>query len=218
MLSNMLLATSRDIRRFREVPFSATGSGSSLTWTSADLGEATSDRVIVVAVAGASAGSRQVSGVTIGGSAATLAARSSSFTMATGVYYLAVAAGTTANIVASFTGSMDDIAITAYSLTGWGTVSVYDSGTLNSTVTTMSLTGFDTSAGGLYVSAKASANAGGSPIVTGTIGEIGDLYYDGTAGYLRINYNWATRDNIGAQSGIESGSSSDKAITSVSFI
>lgn len=214
MLSNMLLATSRNIRRFRALGVS-TGSGSSLTWTSVDLGEATSDRVIVVAVAGASAGSRQVSGVTIGGSAATLAARSSSFTMATGIYYLAVAAGTTANIVASFTGSMDDIAITAYSLTGWGTVSVYDSGSVNSTVTTLSLTGFDTSAGGLHVSAKASANAGGSPTVFG----YGTLdSYNGTAGYLRLSYHWATPDDTGATSGISSGSASDKAITSVSFI
>ena len=216
MLSNMLLATSRNIRRFRDLGLGVTGSGSSLTWTSADLGEATSDRVIVVAVAGASAGSRQVSGVTIGGSAATLAARSSSFTMATGIYYLAVAAGTTANIVASFTGSMDDIAITAYSLTGWGTVSVYDSGTLSSTVTTMSLTGFETSAGGLHVSAKASANAGGSPTVFG-YGAL-DSSHNGTAGYLRLSSHWATPDDTGATSGISSGSSSDKAITSVSFI
>ncbi|MBP7991986.1 MAG: hypothetical protein KAY91_04935 [Rhodocyclaceae bacterium] len=214
MLANMLLATSRNIKRMAYLG-STTGAGSSVTWSSVNLGTIASDRVIVVAVVGASAGSRQVSGVTIGGVSATLAARSATFTIATGVYYLTVSAGATANIVASFTWSMDDILVAAYSLTEWGAVSVFDSDVNNSTVTTLTATDFDTSAGGLQITASGSAVAGGTTSALG-FGSV-DALSDGTAGNLRIVSHWATPDKTDAAAGITSDLSSDKAITAIAF-
>ena len=109
------------------------GSASSITATAFSLGAAQADRVIVVCVAAGAGAARQVSGITIGGNAATLAIRSASVSQCTGVYYLAVPSGTTADIVYTFTGAVTTLTTSVYALTGWGSVTLYDSNTANGT-------------------------------------------------------------------------------------
>lgn len=137
--------------------------GTSLTATAFNLGAPSPDRVIVVTVAAGGAAARQVSGITIGGVSMNLAVRSASVSQCTGIYYLAVPSGTSADIVYSFTGSVSPLTSCVYSLTGWGSVTLYDSNTANGTgfdLTTAS--DLNTAAGGLLLAVAATV-AGSSP-------------------------------------------------------
>lgn len=142
-----------------------TSSASSFTATAFNIGPEKPDRVIVVCVAGKSEFNRQISGITIGGNAATLATRSISRITISGIYYLAVPTGDTADIVISFTGSVDALIYNVYAVTGWGTVSLYDSTSAYGTYSTLTASGFDTAIGGVAFMA-ASALASSSPSVS----------------------------------------------------
>lgn len=166
MLANKLLSVgnSRLVTKLGGTTW--TGSASSVTATAFGIGAAQTDRVIVVCVAAGASAARQVSGVTIGGAAATLANRSASVAQCTGIYYLAVPAGTTANIVYSFTGTITTLTTHVYALTGWGSVTLYDSNTANGTGFNLSTASdLDTAAGGLLL-AVAATSATAAPSFT----------------------------------------------------
>lgn len=140
------------------------GSASSLSATGFSIGPAAGDRVIVVCVAAGAGAARQVSGVTIGGAAATLAVRSASVSQCTGIYYLAVPTGTTADIVYTFTGTVTTLTSCVYALTGWGAVTLYDFNTANGTGFDLSTAAdLNTAAGGLLLATAASI-ASSTPI------------------------------------------------------
>lgn len=145
MLANKLLSIGNPKLATFLGSYKFSGSASVVTATAFDIGAAAAGRVIVVTVAGCAAATRQVSGVTIAGSAATLAIRSALINRCTGIYYLAVPSGTTANIAATFSGAVVMAQIGVYSLTGWPSVTLYDSSTAtNSSVLTVTATGMDT--------------------------------------------------------------------------
>lgn len=150
MLANKLLSAGKSKLARYMGSYQFTGSASVVTATSFDIGSAATDRVLVVSVAGCAATARQVSGVTIAGSAATLAIRSASINRCTGIYYLAVPSGSTANIAATFSSAVVMAHIVVHSLTGWPSVTLYDSSTaIDSSVTTVTATGIDTANDGL---------------------------------------------------------------------
>lgn len=76
--------------------------GQSWTFEDVPIGTAASDRVVVVTVANANGGANSLTGVSIGGSAATMAVADSTSRYAS-LWYLTVAAGTTADIVVTRT-------------------------------------------------------------------------------------------------------------------
>lgn len=132
------------------------GSATTVTDTGFSLGAAQSDRVIVITVAASAGSARQISGVTIGGSAATLAILSASSSYCTGIYYLAVPSGATADIVYTFTGAITNMASNVYALTGWGSVTLYDSNTaIGTSFNLATASDLDTASGGLLVAAAA---------------------------------------------------------------
>lgn len=100
------------------------GSGTNLTtytFAATSIGTAAADRVVIVAAGGASGSARTISSVTIGGNTATVAvtqASTSGVGVRCGLYYLAVAAGTTADIVVTFSGSMASCRIATFAMTG----------------------------------------------------------------------------------------------------
>lgn len=103
-----------------------TGTGSlsnasSYTFSSVSIGAASADRVVIVAVGGTTGSTPAINSVTIGGNTATLAASQASTSAAgciAGLYYLAVASGTTANIVVTFNKTMGSCEIAVFSMTG----------------------------------------------------------------------------------------------------
>lgn len=167
MLANKLLSAGKSKLATYLGSYEFSGSASVVTATSFDIGAASSDRVLIVSVAGCAASARQVSGVTIAGSAATLAIRSASINRCTGIYYLAVPSGTTANIAATFSGAVVMAHIVVHSLKGWPSVTLYDSSTaIDSSVTTVTATGIDTVNNGLAIQVVACNGYGSvSPFV-----------------------------------------------------
>lgn len=90
------------------------------TFSSANIGTASSDRLVVVAIHLASSGSRTISSVTIGGNSATVNTTTNvgSVNGITTVFaYLNVTTGTTANIVVTASGICLACAIDVYTLT-----------------------------------------------------------------------------------------------------
>ena len=75
------------------------------TYTNQDIGAASYDRLVVVHVANAVAGT--ITGVTIGGNAAANAANTTGTSTRTSLWYLRVPTGTTATIVVSFSGAIN---------------------------------------------------------------------------------------------------------------
>lgn len=100
------------------------GSPSNLTtytFSGTSIGAASADRVVIVAVAGMTGSARTISSVTIGGNTATVAvtqASTSGTGTRIGLYYLAVPAGTTADIVVTFSGAMASCRIAVFAMTG----------------------------------------------------------------------------------------------------
>jgi hypothetical protein len=80
--------------------------GTSFTFTSQDIGAADGTRLVVVAVVAAAGTASDPTSVTIGGNGATKAVGRTESTIGTvSIWYLAVATGTTANIVVNFSAS-----------------------------------------------------------------------------------------------------------------
>ena len=91
-------------------------SGSSATYTSAPLGTEDATRLIVVSLAVRGNGTTSFTSVTLGGTAMTKAVETSSTNDDAAIFYLALATGTSANIVAQFSSQQNGIGISVYSL------------------------------------------------------------------------------------------------------
>lgn len=88
------------------------------TFTAASIGAARTNRLVVLAVQGLTTTGRTISSVTIGGNAASVAASSASNNSQSGLYYLNVTSGTTADIVVTFSGSNSRCTVHVYTITG----------------------------------------------------------------------------------------------------
>lgn len=97
------------------------------TFTGAGIGTASSGRHVVVCAGGDSGASRSVSGVTIGGAAMTEVVKANQGNSAAGMYIKQVAAGTTADIVVTFSGAMTRAEIVVYTITDPTSATAYDS-------------------------------------------------------------------------------------------
>lgn len=196
MLADKLLAAGNSKLATYLGEYEFTGSSATVTATAFSIGAAADDRVIVVATGGGAAFSRQVSGVTIAGSAATLAVRSASIARCTGIYYLAVPSGTTADIVVTFSGSVDMANFGVYALTGWPSVTLYDSTTAVDTggAYTVTATGLDTANDGLIVQVIAGNGRGSFSPFTQT--HVYTVSYDSVGGAIKWPSVAATNTSV----------------------
>lgn len=100
------------------------------TFTAENLGPASSDRYIVVAIGGRSVAVQTIASVSIGGVTATEIVQSdawqNSASNATGLYYALVPSGTSGDVVVTWTGAMVRCGIGLWSITG-GSLAVSDS-------------------------------------------------------------------------------------------
>lgn len=80
---------------------------SSYTFTAMDIGSADAGRTIYVGVIASGSSSRTISGVTVDGGSATLVVKSDGDTTCLAIYKIAIAAGTTADVVVTFSGTYD---------------------------------------------------------------------------------------------------------------
>lgn len=105
------------------------------------IGDAASARLVVVIAHGYGTGAaaRTVTGLTIGGVAATQVIGPSA-AFHTSIWQLPVAAGTTADIAVTFSGAMDWASIDVYALTGLSSNTATDSDTDTGAVLTLALT------------------------------------------------------------------------------
>ena len=105
------------------------------TYASQNLGTASSDRVVVVAVSGRQSSARTITSVTIGGVSATEIGTRGSSQNPLGIWMAAVPTGTTGDVVATFSGAMLRSTIILWAVTGGATLSGASSGTDTATVT-----------------------------------------------------------------------------------
>lgn len=127
-------------------PISATQA--SYTFSSVNLGTASADRyVLAVLACFVSTTGRSLTSATIGGSTATLHANFVSEIPTTADIVLTVAgllvtAGTSANIVANYSGNMTSCLLATYMLTKWQSITPFGSGThaANTTVASIATT------------------------------------------------------------------------------
>jgi hypothetical protein len=104
------------------------------TFATQPIGSAAADRVIVVAIGGRAGANNTVTGVTVGGIAATEAIQTVVSGNTSALYYAAVPSGVTADVVATFSAGMVRAGIALWRLTGFGSVSATSVGT-GSTIT-----------------------------------------------------------------------------------
>lgn len=98
-----------------------TTNGSSYTFSGQSIGAASSDRLVVVCIGYTAAGTVTTTSLTIGGNAASQAVEvttSGGDKGSVAIYYLAVPTGTTADVVASLSGSASRCDIEVFTLTG----------------------------------------------------------------------------------------------------
>lgn len=101
----------------------STSNAKTYTFSGTSIGAEAADRVVIVAAAGSSGSARSISSVTIGGVTASVAVTQASTSAIgarcrIGLYYLAVASGTTADIVVTFSGTMGHGMIAVFAMTG----------------------------------------------------------------------------------------------------
>lgn len=122
------------------------------TFTGRAIGAASASRFVVVGVVGAAAASRTISSVTIGGSAATLIVKRDAIAQPTALYGLVVAAGTTADIVVTFSGTMLRCSVFVYALTALAsTVPVATGNNGGASGTTTNITAVTATASGFAI-------------------------------------------------------------------
>lgn len=188
-----------------------TGS-TSFTFTAQNIGTADATRIVVVGIAHATNGAA-VSTVTIGGVTATQAPSAAVATNGAGtgvdIWYLAVAAGTTADIIVSFGVSVEGrCAIDVYRVAGTGAAfSAANNNSTASSVTTLGAAATVPAGGGAIaiLSAHGSVNAA---TVTGTnltIDQNGVAFGNSiiaggsntsASGSTTFTFTWGTADNL----------------------
>jgi hypothetical protein len=179
-------------------PNNAGSLNSPVTFTAANIGTPSSDRVVVIAfgnfkVAGSANG--DFSSVTIGGVTATKAAgTASSAQRATEIWYAVVPAGTTGNIVVSFvSGWIDSIAPMVGIITGSATASVSST---------------QTAVPPAYPANSTNSNVGAITVATGGVAVLGGFSDSHT---VTASYSGSTTDVAGQDFGAGSGASASTA-------
>jgi len=100
-------------------------SSATYTFTSQNIGTASSDRYIVIAITGGNGSTTNITGVTIGGNAMTKEnGNASAAGTVSAIYRLLVTTGTSATVVVTFSSAVTLFCcINMYALTGFGTIS-----------------------------------------------------------------------------------------------
>ncbi len=120
--------------------YNSTTNASSYTFSASDIGTADTSRLVVVQVHGqASAGTRSVNTLTIGGTGAT-GYQNTARLYHNSLWALAVSTGTTASIVVTFSGTMLNCLIAVYALYDLNSNVPIDSQPATANSTTISLT------------------------------------------------------------------------------
>lgn len=127
-----------------------TAGASSYTFTSANLGITSPDRVILVCAFGSSGSNFSINSVTLGGNAMSAVVSLASVNAPMGIYSISVATGTSANVVLTFSATSTRAGIAMYSLTGFGTVTTHDTAS-NTTTAAANTALIDTAANGCIV-------------------------------------------------------------------
>jgi hypothetical protein len=181
MLSQMLLASLANIatRALNYIgAVSNTTGATSYTFNTTNIGTATSDRVVVVGVMLNSSAARTVSSVTLGGNAMTSIVGTSSASNAA-LFRISVAAGTTANIVVTGSGTSNGCYVVVYSLTGWGTVTTYNSNSATGSSATISTT-IDTASNGAAIGIQNRFSTGATSGTAGFATQDVNTTFDGS--------------------------------------
>lgn len=136
------------------------GSNSSTyTFSNVDIGTASSDRLVVVATHATGLTSDvTASSVTLGGTSMTSAASGFEANASLDLHYLTVTSGTTANIVATYSGNKSRCTIAVYTITGLNSSTPSDTGSSTNSDTAPTLT-LDIPTGSIAVYAHTSANS-----------------------------------------------------------
>lgn len=148
----------------------------SFTFTAQPIGTADATRIVAVCVSHGITAANPVTSLTIGGSAATLATGSqiSSAGDATEIWYLAVPAGTTANIVVNFAASENRCSVHIYSVVGTGAAFSVAGGTANTSGVSSNSTTIVVPAGGGVIAVQlihnSSQTGSGSNLTIDTAG------------------------------------------------
>jgi len=153
----------------------------SFTVTSAAIGTASSDRIVVVIAS--TSNSIAITSCTLAGSAMTKAAASPAGTGSTAIFYLSSTSGTTATVVASTGGSTTRACIGVYTVL-LGTTSATPSATQTvrtTTGTTGTLPSVTVPAGGVFIAGMYSSASTGAVTWTGAT-ENYDLVINGATG------------------------------------
>jgi len=100
---------------------------SAVTFSSVSIGAEALTRIIIVGVYAGAAASRTITSITANGVAMTLLAKIDNDLTVGGFYYLSIPAGTTANFVATFSGTVSPAALVVYQVVNWNSMSLLDS-------------------------------------------------------------------------------------------
>lgn len=158
------------------------GSFSSKTWTGATLGDAASDREIILAISHASPGSQAITSVTIGGIAATLgsAAGGAAIGKAIGSGWAHVPSGATGDVTITFSGNISAVLIGVFRVTGRPVVGAghvdFDYTSAGSGASSATITDIDIPDGGfavgclaIYQNSASAPSLSGAPFVDNAV-------------------------------------------------
>ncbi len=186
---------------------------SSYTFSAVSIGAAVATRKIVVAVGASASVSRSISSVTLGGNAMTLIVAATSANPL-GIYTIDVAAGTTADVVVTFSGSMSRCRVSVYRFTGtWSTLDSASDATPSSGV--FSVTS-NTASGGALVAVAASF-AGAAPTLDSAVGWTVDDETTSGTNRLAVGSSYATDTATGATQSATFSASSTGALAVATF-
>ncbi|MGE0659800.1 MAG: hypothetical protein AB7O63_09915 [Reyranellaceae bacterium] len=161
--------------------YESTSNASSRTFSGCNIGAAATGRVVVVCAQSTGVGVTDITSVTIGGNAASLAAKytDAGNNVAIGIWYLQVDAGTTADIVVTNSGTGSRHNIHVYSLYDLdsGTPADTDAQAANSTSVSNTLT--RASGGGIAIGV-ANANSSSTSFTWTNLGEDQDATTEST--------------------------------------
>lgn len=175
-----LFAGGAATRTFLQAETPQIASASTYTFTSVNLGTASSDRYVVVVIAsGVLTPGRTLNSVTIGGNTATLDANANtsvaaSSTTIVGIARLLVTSGTSANVVATFSGNMSVCHCFTYTLTGLVAAAPTATKTTSVTSGTVINDTINIPAGGIFLMAAAATTSTGSWTETGATEDADD--------------------------------------------
>lgn len=194
----------------------STTDASSYTFSTSNIGTAATGRYVVVAVSIGAGSLPSVTGVTIGGNAASIIGAASSNTNTGTVFYgLTVNTGTTADIVVSLSGAAVCCGIATYSLYGLSSTTPVDTKQSSANPGSASVT---TSNGGVLI--VVAANAGALSTYTWTGGPSED-FDDTIEASTAVSYSGASQTTTGATVSITatraSGSAGSPTMAAASF-